>query len=106
MQRQRLNSADPRDIAEYVDSGLDMLERRITATIERQMEQQRAWLEQAFPGGDMARHKLAHEEMMEAEADRRSLRKSLIEKGAFGLLTAIVAFNWEALKMFVREVFK
>lgn len=55
-------SNDPRDVAAFVD---------------------------AFPGGDIAAHRIAHERQAEADADFKSLRRSLIEKGAFGLLAAL-----------------
>lgn len=106
MQRERLVTADPRDIAEYVDRGMDQLEEKLIKHVDRRFDELADLLRGAFPEGDMTKHRLSHERQLEAEADFKSLRRSLVEKGAFGLLAAVAVINWEAIKMAVREFFK
>lgn len=106
MQRERLVTADPRDIAEYVDRGMDQLEEKLIKHVDRRFDELADLLRGAFPEGDLTKHRLEHERRIEAEADLKSLRRSLIEKGAFGLIAALLAMNWEAIKMAVREFFK
>lgn len=106
MQRQRLITSDPRDIAEYVDAGMDALEEKLIKHVDRRFDELADLLRGAFPDGDMTKHRLSHERQLEAEADLKSLRRSLIEKGAFGLIAAMVVMNWEAIKLLVKEAFR
>lgn len=99
-------SNDPRDVAAFVDARVAQANRELLAHIDARFDEQRQWFDAAFPGGDIAAHRIAHERQAEADADFKSLRRSLIEKGAFGLIAALLAMNWEAIKMAVREFFK
>ena len=99
-------SNDPRDVAAFVDARVAQANRELRAHIDTRFDEQRQWFDDAFPGGDIAAHRIAHERQAEADADFKSLRRSLIEKGAFGLIAALLAMNWEAIKMAVREFFK
>lgn len=102
----RPESNDPRDVAAFVDARVAQANRELRAHIDARFDEQRQWFDDAFPGGDIAAHRIAHERQAEADADFKSLRRSLIEKGAFGLIAALLAMNWEAIKMAVREFFK
>lgn len=102
----RPESNDPRDVAAFVDARVAQANRELRAHIDARFDEQRQWFDDAFPGGDIAAHRIAHERQAEADADLKSLRRSLIEKGAFGLIAALLAMNWEAIKMAVREFFK
>lgn len=106
MQRKRLTTSDPRDIAEYVDAGMDALEEKLIKHVDRRFDELADLLRGAFPEGDMTKHRLSHERQLEAEADFKSLRRSLVEKGAFGLLAAVAVINWEAIKMAVKGLFR
>lgn len=110
MPRQRLETSEPRDIAEYVDKGLDMLEKKLTEHIDKRFDELRESLlnafKEAFPEGDLASHRLTHIKQIEADRDFKSLRRSLIEKGSIGLFLTMAAMNWEAIKMWLKEVFR
>ena len=93
-------------MAAFVDARVAQANRELLAHIDARFDEQRQWFGDAFPGGDIAAHRIAHERQAEADADFKSLRRSLIEKGAFGLIAALLAMNWEAIKMAVREFFK
>ena len=99
-------SNDPRDVAAFVDARVAQADRELRAHIDARFDEQRQWFGDAFPGGDIAAHRIAHERQAEADANFKSLRRSLIEKGAFGLLAALVALNWEAIKLLVKEAFR
>lgn len=99
-------SNDPRDVAAFVDARVAQANRELLAHIDARFDEQRQWFDAAFPGGDIAAHRIAHERQAEADADFKSLRRSLIEKGAFGLLAALVMMNWEAIKLLVKEAFR
>lgn len=102
----RPESNDPRDVAAFVDARVAQANRELRAHIDARFDEQRQWFDNAFPGGDIAAHRIAHERQAEADADFKSLRRSLMEKGAFGLLAALVVMNWEAIKLLVKEAFK
>ena len=102
----RPESNDPRDVAAFVDARVAQANRELRAHIDARFDEQRQWFDDAFPGGDIAAHRIAHERQAEADADFKSLRRSLIEKGAFGLLAALVVMNWEAIKLLVKEAFR
>ena len=102
----RPESNDPRDVAAFVDARVAQANRELRAHIDTRFDEQRQWFDDAFPGGDIAAHRIAHERQAEADADFKSLRRSLLEKGAFGLLTALVVMNWEAIKLLVKEAFR
>jgi len=102
----RPESNDPRDVAAFVDARVVQANRELRAHIDARFDEQRKWFEAAFPSGDIAAHRMQHERQSEAEADFKSLRRSLIEKGAFGLLAALVVMNWEAIKLLVKEAFR
>ena len=99
-------SNDPRDVAAFVDARVAQANRELRAHIDARFDEQRQWFGDAFPGGDIAAHRIAHERQAEADANFKSLRRSLIEKGAFGLLAALVVMNWEAIKLLVKEAFR
>ena len=99
-------SNDPRDVAAFVDARVAQANRELRAHIDARFDEQRQWFDDAFPGGDIAAHRIAHERQAEADANFKSLRRSLIEKGAVGLLAALVVMNWEAIKLLVKEAFR
>ncbi len=102
----RLESTDPRDVTMFVDARVARANRELRAHIDAKFAEQREWFSAAFPRGDVAAHRMAHERQDEAEADRKSLRRSLVEKGTFGLIAALAAFNWDAIKMWFKELLR
>lgn len=102
----RPESNDPRDVAAFVDARVAQANRELRAHIDARFDEQRTMFEAAFPSGDIAAHRMQHERQSEAEADFKSLRRSLTEKGAFGLIAALAVMNWEAIKMALKELFR
>ena len=98
----RPETGDPRDIAVWVDSRFDDLREEIIAHIDKRHQEHMAALLEAFPKGDLHRHRLWHEDRTETEGEHRDLRRNVTKWASLGVIGTLASFNWDAIK----EAFK
>ena len=94
----RLESNDPRDIADYVDARHDDMEQRLVEHMDAKFGEVRALFLSGFPEGDPILHREYHKERIELIKTQKALKRAVLEKlvsgGAWSALLAMAAALW------------
>ena len=94
----RPESNDPRDIADFVESRLDDMEKRLVAHMDTKFGEVRTLFLSGFPEGDAILHREYHKAQIELMKSRKALNRAVLEKlvsgGAWSALLAMAAVLW------------
>ena len=88
----RPESNDPRDIADFVDTRLDDMEKRLVAHMDTKFGEVRTLFLSGFPDGDPILHREYHKEEIELVKSRKALNRAVLEK-------LVVGGAWSAILM-------
>ena len=96
--RNRPESNDPRDIADFVEARLDDMEQHLVAHMDTKFGEMRTLFFSGFPDGDPILHREYHKEQIELMKTQKALKRAVLEKllsgGAWSALLAMAAALW------------
>lgn len=96
--RNRPESNDPRDIADFVEARLDDMEQHLVEHMDTKFGEMRTLFFSGFPDGDPSLHREYHKEQIELMKTQKALKRAVLEKllsgGAWSALLAMAAALW------------